>query len=133
MKPSHAPPRSFSSAGRVSRRAVIGTVALAGALVATVVAAGHRGEHDETEAMAAARQVLLAASAHRGEVSRGCPTLTELMRSGRLAKDARTDDAWGGRFRIVCDASATEVRSDGRDGRAGTADDVRVESGHLGS
>jgi len=129
MKPSAPAPRSFSSAGRVSRRTLVGGAVVAAALVVTVVAAEHLGPDEEADALAAARHVLAAATSHRGEESGGCPTLTGLVRSGRLEVDARTDDAWGGRFRIICEASAIEVRSPGRDGRAGTADDLRVE-GH---
>ena len=133
MKTAAPAPRSFSSAGRVSRRTLVGGALVAAALVATVVAAERLGPDDEEDALAAARHVLAAASSYRGEEAGGCPTLTGLVRAGRLESDARTDDAWGGRFRIVCEASAIEVRSPGRDGRAGTADDLRVEGRPLGS
>ena len=52
-----------------------------------------------------------------------------VMEDGRLDADARTDDAWGNRFRIICDGPRTTVRSAGPDGRAGTPDDLKVVRG----
>jgi general secretion pathway protein G len=56
----------------------------------------------------------------------GCPTLSQLMQDKRLTRDARTDDPWGGRFRIECGSAEVVVVSAGRDGKLGTDDDIRV-------
>ncbi|HEX7672400.1 MAG TPA: hypothetical protein VF395_22555 [Polyangiaceae bacterium] len=126
MKPSR--PRSFTSAGRISRRTLTVVAVLAGvtALTAVVVAHTEAGEAPGV-AVDAARQVLAATEAWQTEHGDGCPTLSELVEDGRLDSDARTDDAWGNRFRIICDGPRTTVRSAGPDGRAGTPDDLKVE------
>jgi hypothetical protein len=126
MKPSR--PRSFSSAGRISRRTLTVVAVLSGvtALTAVVVAHTEAGEAPGV-AVDAARQVLAATEAWQTEHGDGCPTLSELVEDGRLDSDARTDDAWGNRFRIICDGPRTTVRSAGPDGRAGTPDDLKVE------
>ena len=59
----------------------------------------------------------------------GCPTLNQLKHERRLASDARTDDPWGGRYRVACSGSGVVVVSPGRDQTPGTADDVRVPKG----
>jgi hypothetical protein len=56
----------------------------------------------------------------------GCPTLSQLQQDKRLKREARTDDPWGGRFRIECSSADVVVRSPGRDGKLGTGDDIRV-------
>ena len=43
-----------------------------------------------------------------------------------LAKGVRTDDPWGHRYRIQCDRARVTVHSPGSDGKASTADDIRV-------
>jgi hypothetical protein len=128
MKPSR--PRSFSSAGRISRRTLTVVAVLSGvtALTAVVVAHTEAGEAPGI-AVDAARQVLAATEAWQTEHGEGCPTLSELVEDGRLDSDARTDDAWGNRFRIICDGPRATVRSAGPDGRAGTPDDLKVERG----
>jgi hypothetical protein len=128
MKPSR--PRSFSSAGRISRRTLTVGAVLSGvtALTAVVVAHTEAGEAPGV-AVDAARQVLAATEAWQTEHGDGCPTLSELVEDGRLDSDARTDDAWGNRFRIICDGPRATVRSAGPDGRAGTPDDLKIERG----
>jgi hypothetical protein len=128
MKPPR--PRSFSSAGKISRRTLTVVAVLTGvtALTAVVVAHTEAGEAPGV-AIDAARQVLAATEAWQTEHGDGCPTLSELVEDGRLDSDARTDDAWGNRFRIICDGPRTTVRSAGPDGRAGTPDDLKVERG----
>jgi general secretion pathway protein G len=123
-------PRSFSSVGTVSRR----TLAIAAVLtslggVTAVFAARTSTDQNEANALGAAREILAAAEASRttGAVS-GCPTLSSLEDDGRIAARTRTDDAWGNRFRIVCDRSDIRIESAGPDQRFGTPDDVHVQS-----
>ncbi len=56
----------------------------------------------------------------------GCPTISELQFDKILPESASAADPWGNRYRVSCDDSNVMVRSAGRDGRLGTADDVRV-------
>lgn len=78
------------------------------------------------EATQAAKKILRAAGAYGASSAQaGCPTITELMEARQLEQGARTEDAWGNRFRIVCDAAETRVISAGPDGRMGTSDDLR--------
>jgi general secretion pathway protein G len=122
-------PRTFSDTGRVPRP-VLGGIALALLVTAGVAFAGKLSAASEApkETSAAARRVLTAAGDFRAENPRGCPTLTGLVEDGRLARDARTDDAWGQRFRIVCDGERTSVRSAGPDRKPGTPDDLVEET-----
>jgi hypothetical protein len=120
--------RSFSSAGKVSRSALIAGALLAAAFAVTGVVVAHAGTGDErTAAIDAGRQVLSAAEAWKSENADGCPTITQLMEDGALDKDVRTDDPWGNRYRIVCDGAHASVHSAGPDRRAGTPDDVSIE------
>lgn len=128
MKP--AQPRSFSSAGKISKQALIVTSGLAIALVATIAVIGKASSpNDQDLAKSAARRVLTAASAWQSDNGGGCPTITALIEDGKLGSDDRVDDSWGNRFRVVCDGSATAVRSAGPDEKLGTPDDIRVEQG----
>jgi hypothetical protein len=128
MKPSA--PRSFSSVGLISHRSLVVGAVLAAVTAATAVVVAHTGAADAPgAAVDAARQVLAATEAWQTAHGDGCPTLSELVDDGRLDRDARTDDAWGNRFRIVCDGPHTTVRSAGPDRRAGTADDLSIEHG----
>lgn len=56
----------------------------------------------------------------------GCPTISQLQHEKHLSDDSRTDDPWGGRFRLECGREEIVVRSAGRDQKLGTADDIRV-------
>jgi hypothetical protein len=120
-------PRSFSSAGKVSRVA-LGTGALLVALSAvTAGVVARAGTVDPaTAAGESARRVLGTVEAWQSENPVGCPSITALVESGYLSRDARTDDAWGNRFRIVCDARAASIHSAGPDKRFGTKDDVTI-------
>jgi hypothetical protein len=76
-----------------------------------------------------AKRVLRAAEAWMGEHgATGCPTLTRLQEDGHLSREARTDDPWGARFRVVCQAEGTVVKSPGQDGQMRTEDDLVVSS-----
>ena len=120
-------PRSFSSAGKVSRgalgfgAALVVLTAVTAAIVARAGTADPKVTSDD-----AARRVLAAAEAWQSEKTEGCPTLSALGESGYLPAEARTDDAWGTRFRIACSGTSASVRSAGPDGRFGTKDDVVV-------
>jgi len=57
----------------------------------------------------------------------GCPTLSSLQEDQSLSRNARVDDAWGNRFRVLCDESGPAVVSAGSDGKSNTADDLRVQ------
>ncbi|HEX4478104.1 MAG TPA: hypothetical protein VH142_23630 [Polyangiaceae bacterium] len=127
------PPRSFSTAGTLSRRAlvVVGSL-LALSAVTAVVAARANTNQDQEVALGAAREILMAAKAsHGASTASGCPTISTLADEGRLTESARTDDAWGNRFRIVCIGSAVRVESAGPDQRSGTSDDLRIEDATL--
>ncbi|MGE0324828.1 MAG: hypothetical protein AB7K71_06660 [Polyangiaceae bacterium] len=54
----------------------------------------------------------------------GCPSLTQLQQAKVL--DDEVEDPWGSRFRVSCDSNDdVTVFSPGRDGKLGTADDVK--------
>ncbi len=119
--------RSFSNTGKISRGALFfgGALAALGAVTAVVVA--HAGTKDDrAAAVDTGRQVLAAVASWQTENADGCPTITQLMEDGRLDRDARTDDPWGNRYRIVCDGLHAAVRSAGPDRRPGTADDLTI-------
>jgi hypothetical protein len=101
--------------------AVVGAVA-----VTAAVAARGRTNAEAGEATQAAKKILHAAGAYAAASAQtGCPTITELIEAHTLDGHARVEDAWGNRFRIVCDASEPRVLSAGPDGRMGTRDDLR--------
>lgn len=89
---------------------------------------------DAREADAAVRDAQCiheAALEWRSDNGRGCPTLSQLKHERRLDKEAQTADPWGQRYRLECgDEGSVTVVSPGRDGRAGTPDDVRVPKNH---
>jgi len=123
-----APPRSFSSTGKVSRTALIAGGVLAALSAITAVVMAHAGTGDaHTAAVDVGRQVLTAVEAWQSENAEGCPTITQLMEDGQLDKDLRTDDPWGNRYRIVCEGAHASVHSAGPDRRPGTPDDVSIE------
>jgi hypothetical protein len=128
MKSSRA--RSFSSAGKVSKGALTLGGALAALAAVTAVVVAHAGTGDEhAVAIDAGRRVLAAVESWQTENSDGCPTITQLVDDGRLEEDARTDDPWGNRYRIVCEGVHATVRSAGPDRRPGTPDDVKIGNG----
>jgi len=119
--------RTFVPTRRLSPKAVLGAVALVTAVVITAgVAARATTNAEEGHAAEAAKKILHAAKAYAAASSQaGCPTLSELVESRALAESARVEDAWGNRYRIVCDDASTTVVSSGPDGHMGTRDDVR--------
>lgn len=128
MKP--GTPRSFSSAGKIPKTALSIVAGLAAALVATIAIVGKASAPDQHQvATSAARRVLAAASAWQSDNRGGCPTISTLVEDGKLDREARVDDAWGNRFRVVCTGDTTAVRSAGPDELLGTSDDISVEQG----
>jgi len=125
MKPSA--PRSFSSAGKVSRGALSFGVAVTALAAVTAALAARAGTVDPARTSdEAGRRVLAAVQAWQSEKPVGCPSLTGLVDSGFLQSETRTDDGWGTRFRIVCSGTSAAVHSAGPDGRFGTRDDVVI-------
>jgi len=81
--------------------------------------------HDGQESSRAdAAQIQTAAKAFRAQHADGCPTLSSLKEEQLLGRSARTDDAWGNRFRISCQDGELSVSSAGPDGKANSADDI---------
>ncbi|HEX4339467.1 MAG TPA: hypothetical protein VH062_26355 [Polyangiaceae bacterium] len=120
-------PRSFSSAGKVSRGALMFGAALMALSAVTAVVVARAGTADPaTTSDDAGRRLLASTEAWQSEKTEGCPTITGLTEAGYLDRDARSDDAWGTRFRIVCNDKTTSVHSAGPDTRFGTPDDVVI-------
>jgi len=120
-------PRTFSSFGKVSRPVVIAVAGIAALFaVSAIVVARAGAEEMPGETVDAARQLLAAAKGWQSEHADGCPTISQLVEDGKLDESDRTDDAWGNRFRIICDGTSTSVHSAGPDRRAGTKDDMNV-------
>ncbi len=80
----------------------------------------------QSESRADAAIIQAAAKSFRAQHADGCPTLSSLQEEQILSRNAREDDAWGNRFRIVCDDSEPAVVSAGPDGKANTADDLHL-------
>ena len=70
--------------------------------------------------------ILEAAQGFRALHTEGCPTLSALEEEHFLNSSARSDDAWGERFRVRCEHDEISVTSAGADHQAGTADDIRA-------
>jgi hypothetical protein len=121
------PVRTFASEAKVSPKIVLGAVAAALGVVVTAGVAAHANTNaEEGEAAQAAKKILHAANTYSASSAQpGCPTITELVETRALEESARTEDAWGNRFRIVCDGANPRVVSAGPDGHVGTRDDVR--------
>jgi hypothetical protein len=121
---------SSSSFGKVSRRALITAGAVAALFAVSAAVVAHAGaEEMPGQSIDAARQLLSAAEGWKSEHADGCPTISQLVEDGKLDDADLTDDAWGNRFRIVCDGASTSVRSAGPDRRVGTKDDMNVSHG----
>ena len=73
----------------------------------------------------AASQILNAASDYVAAEGTGCPTVSSLKRDEFLESKAVTSDAWGARFRILCQDGEIVVHSAGADAK-NSGDDVRV-------
>jgi hypothetical protein len=120
-------PRTFSSTGKISRGALLFGAALVALSAVTAVVVAQAGTVNPAIATGdAGRRVLGAVEAWQSENPEGCPSITGLAASGYLSSDARTDDFWGTRFRIVCTTGAATVRSAGPDSHFGTKDDLVI-------
>jgi len=73
-----------------------------------------------------AAQIQTAAKAFRAQHADGCPTFSSLQQEQLLNRNARGDDAWGGRFRISCADGEIAVRSAGPDGKLNSPDDINA-------
>ena len=123
---SSRPPRSFSGAGKVSTRLLLGIgLLVAGVAVTAQVVARVSAASPREETTLAARHVLAAATAWQAENPSGCPTESALIDNGKLRESDRVEDSWGNRFRVVCEDGHATVRSAGPDQELGTADDFR--------
>ena len=84
------------------------------------------GRDAEASSRADAAAIQSAAKSFRAQHVDGCPTLSVLKEDHSLLRIAREDDAWGNRFRVLCQDDELVVSSAGPDGKPNTADDVRV-------
>jgi general secretion pathway protein G len=53
-----------------------------------------------------------------------CPTVQELVKAKKL-EPGKTNDPWGKPYKVLCEESDIRVVSSGKDGKEGSADDVR--------
>ncbi|HYP99421.1 MAG TPA: hypothetical protein VER96_12190 [Polyangiaceae bacterium] len=119
-----------------SRSRSRGVTPVAAALAVLVVGAGAScvwwlgglsgARSDQTSSQADAAQIQSAANAFRAQHASGCPTFSSLRQEELLNRNARSDDAWGNRFRISCEGGEIAVTSAGPDNKPNTADDVRA-------
>jgi general secretion pathway protein G len=101
---------------------LLGGVALGAALLVVP-----RMQADDADmALRDAQRIQRAASDWQKAHGGGCPTLTQLQRDRELARESRTDDPWGERYRVICGDDDITVSSPGRDGKPNTDDDIRV-------
>jgi general secretion pathway protein G len=107
---------------------LVAGLALAAVLLGGVLLLVRPGiEADKADAgMRDAMRIREAALDWKQENPSGCPTLSQLRHEKHLAAEARTDDPWGQRFRLECTGEDVVIRSEGRDGKPGTEDDIRV-------
>ncbi len=103
--------------------AVVALLAVVGGVVALVMGPRHAAS-ENSAAVQDAEHIRRAAVDWRSENGSGCPTISQLEYDKTLSDDTRTDDPWGQRFRVLCTGDSVTVRSAGRDGKAGTRDDI---------
>ena len=84
------------------------------------------GKDADNSSRADATLIQTAAKSYRAQHADGCPTLSLLEEERFLGRDTRGDDAWGDRFRVLCQDDEISVSSAGADGKRNTADDIRV-------
>lgn len=84
-------------------------------------------DHAKEAAIGRAQKLLQAASDWKRQHDiAGCPSVTQLVVDKKLQRSDATNDPWGGRFRISCQADRVQVRSAGVDRRFSTADDIEL-------
>lgn len=87
---------------------------------------GPRASAENSEAALRDAAAILDAVERFRHDEEGCPTLSALAHDRVLHRDARLDDPWGTRFRVVCTDTSVRVLSAGQDGKFGTSDDLSV-------
>ncbi len=106
---------------------LLGIGALSAVVGGASVFLGHESHEGEVDlAVREAQRIHDAVLDFRSENPQDCPTLSQLKQEKRLASQAATNDPWGQRYRVDCSGDTVVVTSPGRDGQAGTPDDVRV-------
>lgn len=128
MTRSHTPIRSRSrSRGVTPFAAAVAVLGLGASASGLWWAASAGAGHDaQSSSRADAATIQAAAKSFRAQHAEGCPTLSSLQEEQLLSRNAREDDAWGNRFRVICDDAEPAVISAGPDGKTNTADDIRV-------
>ena len=126
MTPAHS--RSRSRSRGVTPIAAALAVLVFGAGASCVWWLGNLGSarDGQTSSRADAAAIVTAAKAFRAQHADGCPTLSSLTQEELLSRNARTDDAWGNRFRVSSEDGELTVSSAGPDSKSNTADDIRA-------
>lgn len=83
-------------------------------------------EAQNTDTKRRARTIQQAAVAFMIETPNECPDVEDLLQREILDKTTDHRDSWGQPFTIECEGNNIHVRSIGRDGQAGTDDDLGV-------
>ena len=128
MNPAHSHSRSRSRSRSRGVTPVIAALAVlglgAGASCLWWLGSLGSARDGQASSRADAAQIQTAAKAFRAQHADGCPTLSSLQEEQLLSRNARTDDAWGNRFRISCADGELSVSSAGPDGKPNNADDI---------
>lgn len=106
--------------------AVAALVLGAGASCAWWLGSWDAARDDRSASQADAAQIQTAAKAFRAQHANGCPTFSSLQHEEFLNRNARSDDAWGNRFRISCEDGEIAVSSAGPDHAPNNADDIHA-------
>jgi hypothetical protein len=88
---------------------------------------GHGVQLGESKREGGRRVVKMAAELQLATDGDKCPSLKELI-DGKKLDPNRTNDPWGNPYRVVCEDGDPHGLSVGRDGVAGTADDIRDDA-----
>lgn len=83
-------------------------------------------------ALVNARALRHAAKLWQAEGGTACPTIDDLVQAEVIERGTSTKDPWNHEFEIRCSDRGTVVLSRGKDGRAGTEDDIRVPPEEAG-
>jgi len=98
----------------------------AGASCAWWLGSAGAARNGQSASQTDAAQIQAAAKAFREQHADGCPTFSSLQQEELLSRNARSDDAWGNRFRISCANGEIAVSSAGPDGKPNSADDIHA-------
>jgi len=126
MTTAHSRSRSRSRSRGVTPIAAALAVLVLGAGASCLWWIGSAGaaRDGKSSSQADAAQIYSAARAFRVQHADGCPTFSSLQQEELLSRNARSDDAWGNRFRISCAGGELSVSSVGPDGKPSTSDDI---------